>query len=524
MPAPSASSASYTPPAPPAPGAPRTLFIAGDSTAADGGIDATGWGKMLGGYFDPARLAVVNLARGGRSSRTYITEGHWDRLLASVKPGDVVLLQFGHNDGSEINDERRARGSLPGLGDGTLEIDNKLTKKPETVRTFGWYLRKMIADARAKDAWPALLTPTVRNYWDDGRVERGPGRYGEWLRLLAESEKVPLVDHTRLIAGCYEKLGRADVDAFFPRDHVHTSADGARLNAFLAVSGLKGLREQWLAAALSHAGRQVPVAEPAAVLLPPQPPPRGVDRDDREVFGRWLNLPDPADPALPTLWLIGDSTVRNGRGTGYNQEFGWGDPFAACFYPSRVNVVNRAVGGTGARTFRAQWERILPRLKPGDTVIMQFGHNDNGARGALPGAGEETQERENAATKQPETVRTFGWYLRRYVAETREKGATPVVCSPVPRNRWDDGKVLRAAAAHAGWARAAAEETGAPFVDLNTLVADYYDSIGEERTAALFADKTTHTNWPGAVTNARIAADALRALKHETPAAQYLRP
>ncbi len=501
----------------------RTLFIAGDSTAANGNINATGWGKMAGEYFDPAKIEVVNLARGGRSSRTFITEGHWDRLLEAVKPGDVVLIQFGHNDGSPVNDGSRARGSLPGLGEETREIDNKMTKKHEVVHTFGWYLRKMVADARAKGAWPALLTLTVRNDWKDGRVERGSGRYDEWIRQVAESEKVPLVDHTRLIADRYEQLGHAEVNAFFPRDHVHTSADGARLNAFLAVSGLKGLREQWLVAALSHAGRQVPVAEPSAVFVPPQPPPPGVDRDEREAFGKWLNLPSPADPALPTIWLIGDSTVRNGRGTGYNKEFGWGDPFAAYFYPARVNVVNRAVGGTGARTFRAQWERILPQIKPGDVVIMQFGHNDNGARGALRGTGGETEERENAATKQPETVHTFGWYLRQYIAEARARDARFVVCSLVPRNRWSDGKVLRAGDSHAGWARAVAAETGTPFVDLNTLIADHYDSIGEKQTAALFADKTTHTNWAGAVINAKIAAGALRALP-DNPAADFMRP
>ncbi|MDR1012213.1 MAG: GDSL-type esterase/lipase family protein [Opitutaceae bacterium] len=501
----------------------RTLFIAGDSTAANGNINAIGWGKMAGDYFDPAKIAVVNLARGGRSSRTFITEGHWDRLLEAASPGDIVLIQFGHNDGSEINHERRARGSLPGLGEETQEIDNKLTKQHETVHTFGWYMRKMVADARAKGMWPALLTLTVRNYWKDGRVERGSGRYDEWIRQIAESEKVPLVDHTRLIADRYEQLGHEEVNAFFPNDHVHTSAAGARLNAALAVSGLKGLREQWLIAALSHAGRQIPVAAPSAVLIPPQPPPQGVDRDEREIFGRWLNLPVPADPRLPTIWLIGDSTVRNGRGTGYNKEFGWGDPFAKYFYPARVNVVNRAVGGTGARTFHVQWSRILPQLKAGDVVIMQFGHNDNGARGALRGTGDETEQRENPATKQSETVHTFGWYLKQYIAEIREKGAHPVICSLVPRNRWTDGKVGRGDASHGGWARTAAEETNTPFIDLNSLIADYYDTIGQEQTSALFADKTTHTNWDGAVINAQIVARALRALP-DNPTAAFMRP
>ena len=104
------------PVAPPAASAtaPPTLFIAGDSTAADGAPGAIGWGKYLGTFFDPSKLKVVNRARGGRSSRTFIAEGLWDRLLDDVKAGDFVLIQFGHNDAGPINDERRAAARSPG--------------------------------------------------------------------------------------------------------------------------------------------------------------------------------------------------------------------------------------------------------------------------------------------------------------------------------------------------------------------------------------------------------------------------
>jgi hypothetical protein len=173
-----------------------------------------------------------------------------------------------------------------------------ITKQPEVLHTFGWYMRKMIADTRSKGASPVLLTLTVRNYWNDNQVERGSGQYAEWIRELAAAEKVPLVDHTQLIADRYEQIGRVATNAFFPRDHVHTSEDGARLNAFLAVSGLKGLREQTLVRTLSPAGRLVPTATPRNVVVPVQPPPSG---GDRAAFMAWLNLPQIADPALPTM-------------------------------------------------------------------------------------------------------------------------------------------------------------------------------------------------------------------------------
>ena len=499
-----------------------TLFIAGDSTAANGTTFAVGWGRLVGDYFDPAKIRVVNRALGGRSSRTFVSEGHWDKLLAEVKPGDTVLIQFGQNDGAAMNGPRIARGSLPGLGEETQEIDNVVTQRHETVHTFGWYVRKMIADTRSRGAWPVLFSLTVRNLWENHRVERGSGRYDEWIRQIAETEKVPFVDHTQLIADRYEALGRIATNAFFPRDHVHTSEDGARLNAFLAVSGLKGLREQGLIRTLSLAGQLVPTAAPRAVFVPAQPPPRGAERTDA-AFLRWLNLPEPADPARPTIWLIGDSTVRNGKGNGYDGQFGWGDPLERFFYPAKVNLVNRAVGGTGARTFRPQWARLVPEIKAGDVVILQFGHNDNGARGALPGIGDETQARDRPGTKETETVHTFGWYLRRYLAETRAQGATPVVCSLVPRNRWHDGKIARPADSHADWARAVAESERAPFLDLNRLLADRYDALGQDATTALFADKAVHTNWAGAELTARVVADALRALP-KNPVAEFMRP
>ena len=127
-----------------------TIFVAGDSTAARGrGEVQQGWAVPFADYFDLTRVNIVNAARGGRSSRTFVTEGWWDGLLTQVKAGDLVLIQFGINDAGPVNDATRARGSLPGLGAETEEIDNLQTRQHEVVHTYGWYLRKMIADTQA---------------------------------------------------------------------------------------------------------------------------------------------------------------------------------------------------------------------------------------------------------------------------------------------------------------------------------------------------------------------------------------
>lgn len=436
-------------------------------------------------------------------------------MINQVNAGDIVLIQFGHNDGGAINEEPpgatrplRARGSLPGLGDESAAIDNAVTKQPEVVRTYGWYLRRMMSETQARGATPILLSLTVRNHWSGGKVERGSGRYGQWTRELAWTEKVMFIDLTNLVADEFERIGEAATAALFQPDRTHPNQAGADVHARHVVAGLKGLRPSPVAKFLSEKGAGVPV----------------------DTFA-WLNLPRPADPGLPSVFLIGDSTVRNGRGDGAGGQWGWGDFVSAFFDLSKINVVNRAVGGLSSRTFLTQghWQRALAMMKPGDFVIMQFGHNDNGplndtsrAGGTIKGVGEEAGAIDNLLTKEKEVVHSYGWYLRRYIADARAKGATPIVCSLVPRKIWRDGKIVRATNDHAGCAQAVATQTGAPFLDLNERIARQYDALGAEKVDTLFADEHTHTSAAGAELNARNVVAALQALP-VNPLRAYLR-
>src|SRR5215475_2421549 len=204
-----------------------------------------------------------------------------------------------------------------------------------------------------------------------------------------------------------------------------------------------------------------------------------------------------AEAKLPTLFLIGDSTVRNGAGDGANKQWGWGEPIAAYFDRAKITVLNRARGGRSSRTFVTEglWDQVLSMMKPGDFVLIQFGHNDGGpinddsrARGTIKGVGEETEEIDNLLTKKHEVVHSYGWYLRKYVADARARGATPIICSPVPRKIWKDGKIVRNTDSYAGWAAQVAHSQGVPFVDLNEIVAKRYDEMGPAKVDALFAD------------------------------------
>lgn len=476
-----------------------SLFVVGDSTANNNANGGLGWGAPFAAYFDAARINVVNRARAGRSSRTFQTEGLWEKVLGEIKKGDVVLIQFGHNDGGPI-DKDRARGSLPGLGEETQTV-TKPDGSQEIVHTFGWYMRKYVADTRAKGAVPIILSLTVRNIWANEKVERGSGRFSGWSGNIAQTQQTEFIDLTTIIADKYEQLGQQKVAALFGPDHTHTSPAGAELNASLVVAGLKGLKNCSVCTSLAEKGQAVN----AIVSKPPRRP-----------------LPEPADPKLPNLFLIGDSTVRNGKGDGGGGQWGWGDPIFDYFDPVKINVVNRAVGGLSSRTYltAGYWDEVVARLKPGDFVIMQFGHNDGGAtndatraRASIKGTGEETEEIENLLTKQRETVHSFGWYLRKFIAETRAKGATPIVCSLVPRKIWKDHKIVRNSEDYGKWARDVATGEKAAFIDLNELIAAKYDELGEEKVEPLFADPHTHTSRAGAELNAAIVISGLNLLK-----------
>lgn len=243
-----------------------------------------------------------------------------------------------------------------------------------------------------------------------------------------------------------------------------------------------------------------------------------------------LGLPVPKDPKLPSLILVGDSTVRNGRGEGGQGQWGWGEPLVAFFDTTKINVVNRAIGGRSSKSYVSEgvWDETLKLIKPGDVVLFQWGHNDGGkpdeptrTRSSLPGTGEETVEIDNLILKKHEVVHTYGWYLRKYVEETKAKGATPIICSLIPRKIWKDGKVARNGKDYAGWAREVADAEHVGFIDLNNLIADRYDKLGEAAVEPLFADPHTHTSWDGAGINAEEVVVGLKLLKDNPVAGDF---
>ncbi len=227
------------------------------------------------------------------------------------------------------------------------------------------------------------------------------------------------------------------------------------------------------------------------------------------------------DRRLRTLFIVGDSTVRS---AGRNGQWGWGERLAPWFDPAEVAVANHAIAGRSSRSFlrEGRWADVRARLQPGDTVLIQFGHNDRGRigdpaakqRGVLPGIGDDT-----VAERLPdgtwEQVRSFGAYLAQFLREARGAGAVPVVVSPVPhKDRWQDEIDF---ADIRTWGLEVAQREGGLFIDLTLAVTRAYRALGYAEVDQLFADANTHTNDSGATLNAACVAQLMRDLPDTTP-------
>jgi lysophospholipase L1-like esterase len=216
------------------------------------------------------------------------------------------------------------------------------------------------------------------------------------------------------------------------------------------------------------------------------------------------------NPALPTVFLIGDSTVKNSWDRGTDGLWGWGHPLPAFFDTKKINVDNQALGGTSSHSYQTNnWPGVLALVKKGDFVIMQFGTNDNSAA-SLRGNGDETQPATGRGAGGP-PLHTYGWYIRKYITDTKDKGATPIVCSLVPRMTWKDGRIVNEDATHGGWAKEAAAQEKVGFIDLNNLIAEQYDVRGQAPVVNLFGKgEHVHTNWYGAILNAECVVEGIK--------------
>ncbi|KAM0214171.1 hypothetical protein ACHAPA_006610 [Fusarium lateritium] len=212
----------------------KKLLICSDSTTANyaTGNPLQGWGFYIGNY---TTLTVSNLARNGRSTRSFINEGLWKGLLSTTASGDFVVIEMGHND--DVDPTTSDRGTLPGTGEETVTVTTSTGSK-EVVHTFGWYLRTMIADVKAKGATPIISGMVNRNYWT-GNTLQSKWAFADYAKTVANAAGVEYIDHTKYSVATFQALGPTKAKTYFPNDNTHTNWDGANLNTKAFVQAVK---------------------------------------------------------------------------------------------------------------------------------------------------------------------------------------------------------------------------------------------------------------------------------------------
>ena len=216
-----------------------TLYIIGDSTVRNTNRPQCGWGEKITDFFDTTRLGISNQAMAGRSTRTFIKEKRWEKVLNTIKKGDYLIMQFGHNEGSKPDTGRAGyRGVLKGTGNDTLNLVWPDGTK-ETVHTYGCYLRKFVQEAKAKGAIPIIASMIPRNQFKDGKIKRAGDDYGKWAKDVAAIEGVAFIDLNSITADKYDALDADKVKELFSGDHTHTNEAGALINASSVAAGIR---------------------------------------------------------------------------------------------------------------------------------------------------------------------------------------------------------------------------------------------------------------------------------------------
>lgn len=478
------------------------LFLVGNSTMRTGTLGngnngQWGWGYFEHVYFDENKITVENQALGGTSSRTFYRR-LWPDVRKALKPGDWVIIELGHNDNGPY-DSGRARASIPGIGKDSLLVTIKETGVKETVYTYGEYMRRFVEECKAAGAHPILFSLTPRDAWKDGKIVRVNKTFGLWAKQVAESENVPFVDLNDISARKFEEYGPSKESYHFYIDHIHSSRFGAMMNARSAAEGI--------------ADSTNPMLLPLQKMMKP------------------LDLPTVSvkrEKGKPVVFITGDSTVKN-EDRDENSMWGWGSQANTVFNDKKITCANCAKAGRSTRTFlnEGRWDQVYNSLQKGDYVLIQFGHNDIGAidsarmRGVIPGVADTSHVYRMKSSGQYEVVYSFGWYLRKFIQDVREKGATPILLSLTPRNEWKNGKIERRNDTYGIWYRDVAKQTGCEFVDVHNITADTLDKIGQEKAAAYYNHDHTHTSLLGAKNNAKSVAKGLKQIK--SPLAKYLK-
>ena len=483
------------------------IFLVGNSTMRNGTLGngnngQWGWGYFEHLFWDERRITVENHALGGMSTRTFYRD-LWQPVLQGIRKGDYVFLELGHNDNGPL-DSGRARSCIRGTGHDSTLVTIKETGRQEMVYTFGGYIRKYVEQIRAKGAIPVLFTLTPRNDYepnDPTKIQRKLNDFTPWIKAMSEELNTPFIDLNDISATKLERYGKWKTNYFFFGDKIHSSEFGAKMNAASCAEGIEACNHPDVALLKTFLKQEA--------VHPPR-----IDQGRKK--------------GKPVVFTTGDSTMKN-NDKDENGMWGWGAVATSVFDEKKCTVVNAGRAGRSTRTFLYEglWDNVYNSLEPGDFVLIQFGHNDIGGidrdkeRGVIASAADTCHVYRLQSNGQYKVIYSFGWYLKKFIQDVREKGATPILLSLTPRNEWPGGKIERRNNSYGKWYREVVAETGVEFVDVHNITADALDKIGREGAKEYYNNDHTHTSKKGAQLNAQSVAKGLKANK--SPLAKYLK-
>ena len=483
------------------------IFLVGNSTMRNGTLGngnngQWGWGYFEHLFWDERRITVENHALGGMSTRTFYRD-LWKPVLKGIRKGDYVFLELGHNDNGPL-DSGRARSCIRGTGHDSTLVTIKETGRQEMVYTFGGYIRKYVQEIRAKGAIPVLFTLTPRNDYepnDPTKIQRKLNDFTPWIKAMSEELNTPFIDLNDISATKLERYGKWKTNYFFFGDKIHSSEFGAKMNAASCAEGIEACNHPDVALLKTFLKQEA--------VHPPR-----IDQGRKK--------------GKPVVFTTGDSTMKN-TDKDENGMWGWGAVATSVFDEKKCTVVNAGRAGRSTRTFLYEglWDNVYNSLEPGDFVLIQFGHNDIGGidrdkeRGVIASAADTCHVYRLQSNGQYKVIYSFGWYLKKFIQDVREKGATPILLSLTPRNEWPGGKIERRNDSYGKWYREVVAETGVEFVDVHNITADALDKIGREGAKEYYNNDHTHTSKKGALLNAQSVAKGLKANK--SPLAKYLK-
>ena len=331
------------------------LFLVGNSTMRNGTLGngnngQWGWGYYEHLFWDEDKITVENHALGGTSTRTFY-RNLWPAVLKGIKKGDYVILELGHNDNGPL-DSGRARASLKGTGKDSVEVtikDGPNHGKKEWVYSFGGYVRKYVAEIRAKGATPILFTLTPRNDYekdDTTKIQRKLTSFTPWIFEMGKELKVPVIDLNDISALKLEKYGRWKTNYHFFGDKIHSSKFGAMMNAASCAEGINACTDKKLKKLKTYLKQDM--------ITPKR-------CDQNRQAGK------------PMVFITGDSTVKNTDKDSTGM-WGWGSQAGLIFDEEKITPVNCAKAGRSTRTYlnEGRWDEVYNSIEPGDFVLIQF--------------------------------------------------------------------------------------------------------------------------------------------------------